>query len=92
MLPETADGKDLFMRIRENRGRWRTWNLDRYKGDMNELKREELGQLELESDLAGFRECVEFMQSEDMLTPTQIEAANNVIGWADVLRKSLEVK
>lgn len=85
MLPETKDGRDLFNRIRENRSRWRQWNLERHHGDMEALKREELGQLALESDLAGFRECFEFMRSEGMLTPEQTEAGGNLIGWGKAL-------
>jgi len=92
MIPTTPDGKDLFKGIRENRSRWRQSNLRRYAGDMAELKREELGQLELECDLAGFKECVEFMQSEGMLTPEQFEAATNTVGWANVLLATLEIK
>ena len=90
MLPTTKDGQELFASIRENRSRWREWNLSRFKGDMAELKREELGQLELEADLAGLKEMLEFMESEEMLTPEQIEAGKNIIGWADILKASVQ--
>lgn len=89
MLPETKDGRDLFNRIRENRSRWRQWNLERNQGDMEALKREELTQLALESDLAGFRESFQFLKSEDMLTPEQIEAGENLIGWGKAMLATL---
>ena len=57
---------------------------------MAELKREELGQLELEADLAGLKEMLEFMESEEMLTPEQIEAGKNIVGWADILKASVQ--
>lgn len=85
MLPETKDGRDLFGRIRENRGRYRTYCLKLHGGDMEAVKREEMGQLALEADLAGFREELDFMASEDMLTPEQLEAAKNISDWARLL-------
>lgn len=85
MLPETKDGRDLFNRIRENRSRWRQWNLGRNHGDMEALKREELSQLSLEADLPGFRESFEFMKSEGMLSPEQVEAGENLIGWGKAM-------
>jgi len=72
MLPDSLDGRALYSEIRENRSRWRDWNLGRYKGSMEDLKREEFGQLALESELAGLKECSDFMRSEDMLTQNRL--------------------
>lgn len=85
MLPETKDGRDSFMRIREYRSRWRKDTLDFHHGDMDLLKARALQSLALSSDLAELREQVEFMRSEDMLTPQQLEAAENCFGWAKTL-------
>ena len=89
MLPTSKDGRDLFSRMREMQSQVRQRQMDWFKIDMDEIKRREAIRLELVSELVEFRECVEFMLSEGMLTKDQEDAANNVIGWADVLKGSL---
>lgn len=81
MLPETKDGRGLFSSLREHHSRWRQWTLEFNHGDMDLLKARAVRALALEADLAGLREQVEWMHSEGMLTPAQLEAAQNCFGW-----------
>ena len=85
MLPETKDGRDLFSTLREHHSRWRRDTLYWNGGDMNLLKARAFHSLALSADLAELREQIEFMNTEDMLAPEQIEAALNCFGWAKVL-------
>ncbi|GEM_PF-5195960 len=85
MLPETKDGRDLFSTLREHHSRWRRDTLYWNGGDMDLLKAREVQSLALSADLPELRERVEFMASEDMLTPAQTEAALNCFGWAKIL-------
>lgn len=85
MLPNTKDGKDLFFSMREHHNRWRQWTLEFNVGDADLLKARAVRALALEADMAGLREQVEFMASEGMLTPEQVEAAENCFGWGAAL-------
>ena len=92
MLPATKDGKELYGSVREVRNRWRAWAEFECPQTPEAKRNMEMTHLELDCELSSLREVVDFMTEENMLTPEQIEAANNIFGWADVLRSSLEVK
>ena len=77
----------MFLSFRDYRSRWRQSDLE-YRGE-DGFKARATQSLALESELAGFQEQVEFMRSEDLLTPEQIEAANNCIGWGKVLLSTI---
>lgn len=85
MLPETKDGKDLFFSMREQRNRWRQWTIELNEGGAELLKFRAMQALALDADLSSLREQVEFMVSEGMLTPDQLEAAQNCFGWGAAL-------
>ena len=92
MLPATRDGKELYGETREVRNRWRIWAEFDGKKTREEKVQMEMYHLELDCELHSLREVVDFMTEENMLTAEQIDMANNIFGWADVLRGSLEVK
>lgn len=92
MLPATKDGKELYSSMREVRNRWRAWAEFESPRTREEKVDMEMRHLSTDCELSSLREVVDFMTEENMLTPEQIEAANNIFGWADVLRSSLEVK
>lgn len=85
MLPETKDGRHLFTVLRDHHSRWRRWTLDFHQGDVGVLRARAVRTLALSADLAELREQVDFMRSEGMLTPDQIEASENCFGWAKAL-------
>ena len=85
MLPESLQGRVDYMKYRDQRSFHRTLILESCAGDMGHLKAREFPILALEAELSGLREQLDFMRSEGMLTPAQIEAAENCIAWGDSL-------
>lgn len=87
MLPETADGRSSYITYRDHRSMWRKNDLEFHGIDA--LKARSFWLLALDADLAGLKEQVDFMQSEGYLSPEQVEAAENVFGWAKVLLSTI---
>lgn len=87
MLPNSHDARAHFMGIRDFRARWRKWDLENHGPET--VKREALKMLDSSADLEAFREQVDFMRSEGLLTTPMEEAAGNVIAWAEALQTIL---
>lgn len=87
MLPDRPDARMTFMGIRDCRARWRKWDLEAHGPES--VKAEALKMLDSSADLEAFREQVDFMRSEGLLTPPMEEAAGNVIAWAEALQAVL---
>jgi hypothetical protein len=91
-MPESKDAKGLYVQFRDFKSRMRTMHLSIAKGDMEALENYVLDDLAFDAEFPVFRECLDFAQGEDFLTPEMIEAAEASIAWGARLRELISAK
>ena len=87
MLPENLEGRTDYLRYRTQRTLHRELVLESRGEDG--LKTQELSVLAMEAEMTGLREQMDFLISEGMLKPEQIEALQNAIAWGEAFLKTL---
>lgn len=90
MLPNSPEGRSLYVATRDSANRIRRVVLSQSKGDMEALGDHVRGVLKDYSDLPHIRESVDFATQEGLLTEEAAKAAENLIAWGEELRRILE--
>ena len=90
MLPETQSGRETYIELRDCRNRWRGMAMRRFAGDLEAFRGWVLDGLIHDAELGELREAVDFAEAEGMLTPEQLEAANNAVAWGECLRHLIQ--
>lgn len=90
MLPESKEGRSLYIETRDYRNRWRQGVLSQSKGDLDALAAHVFVTIEGDCELAHLREGVDFAASEGLLTEGMLTAAKNAIDWASQLRAMIQ--
>lgn len=89
MLPNTTDGRGLFLAAREVHNRWRAWDLERSGGDMDSHGQEQRAYLARIAEVPSFREVADYCASEGLLNADQLEAVNRLLACATDLQARL---
>lgn len=89
-LPNSQDGKLLYINSRDLFNRMRRNVLQCSGGDTAALKAHVLDHLKLQAEFSQFRESVDFAIQEGLLTPGQVEAAQSAVAWGEELGRLLE--
>lgn len=89
MLPETQEGRALYVSSREFRNRMREIDLRRVGGDLDAFARGQREYLISDLDMEFIREQSDFMKSEGQLTSEAQEALDSLFGWAEELKRRL---